>query len=137
MSERTQVVRVNNKLSSIHVTSAVIQGSCLRATLFTVFIDSLLRSFDIPAMSRDDVKLISILSHYTHQRIQANVQQVYEWSLIMSMPLSIEKSVMFYCGADNPHRQYHCGTKALPDAKNVTDHGVIRSCDSYRERWRR
>jgi hypothetical protein len=52
---------VNNKLSaSTQVTSGVIQGSCLGPTLFTVFIDPLLQSFDIPAsVYADDVKLIA------------------------------------------------------------------------------
>jgi hypothetical protein len=136
LNERTRVVRVNNKLStSTQVTSGVIQGSCLGPTLFTVFIDSLLQSFDIPANAyADDVKLIAILSHYSHQQIQANVQRVHDWSLAMSMPLSIEKSVVLHCGADNPLRQYQCGTDILPDATNITDLGVIRSRDSsYRE----
>jgi hypothetical protein len=66
--------------------------------------------------------------------MQANVQRVYDWSLVMSMPLSIEKSIVFHCGADNPLRQYQCGTDILLDAANITDLGVIRSCDSsYRE----
>ena len=66
LRERTQAVRISEVLtSSVTITSGLIQGSSLKFTLFTIFIDSLLAELNIPASAyADDLKSMANLTHH-------------------------------------------------------------------------
>ena len=80
LSDRTQSLRVNGSISyPTVVTSGVIQGSTLRPTLYTIFMDPLLVTLDFPASGyADDLKIVISLTRHNHRIIQTNVQRVYD-----------------------------------------------------------
>ena len=129
LSDRTQSVRVNGSISHpTVVTPGVIQGYTLGLTLYTIFMDPSLVTLDIPANGyADDLKFVVSLTSHNHSIIQINVQRVYEWSVLMEMPLSVDKCLEVYCGANNPKHYYQCGTLDLPKTESIVDLGVTRS----------
>ena len=131
LSGRSQAVRVGSSLSaSADVTSGVIQGSSLGPILFNIFLDGLLNDLDIPASAyADDLKFIANLVRHSFVKIQSNINRVYDWSVAMDMPLSIEKCLVLHCGSNNPQYQYQCGSGVLSATDSAADLGITRSAD--------
>jgi hypothetical protein len=77
----------------------------------------------------DDLKFVAILQHHSHATIQDNLNRVYSWSILMGMPLSLDKCCVVHCGLDNPHATYRCGPQSLSVSDCVIDLGVKRCPD--------
>ena len=75
----------------------------------------------------DDFKFVGDITIYSHAEIQAEVDTVADWSEEMSMPLSVEKSVVMHCGAKQPHYDCTLYGESMKAVDSFTDLGVIRS----------
>ena len=64
---------------------------------------------------------------YKHAEIQAEVDKVADWSEEMSMPLSVEKSVVMHCGAKQPNYDYTLYGESMKAVDSFADLGVICS----------
>ena len=81
--------------------SGVIQGSVLSTSMFTIFIDPLLRHLDQQASAHaEELKFLANLKQVVKDNVNRNVTRVYEWSVEMDMPLSIKWSLVMHYGED-------------------------------------
>ena len=112
------------------ITSGVVQGSVLGGTLFTIYLDSLLSTLDIPVSAyADDFKFVADLFQYTNLQVQRNISKVYEWSIEMELPLSLAKCLVVHYGTMNGHFHYICGKTYLHEEAHFSDLGILRSRD--------
>ena len=131
LTDRTQIVKTTALSSSAPVPSGTIQGSVLSTTLFSIFINSLLRRLGLVAGSyADHLKLMINLDHVTRVIVQIEISIIYDWSATMDMSLSIEKSLVIHYGTNNPYYQYYCEERELPSSVTFVDLGVVRYSDA-------
>jgi ribonucleases P/MRP protein subunit RPP40 len=133
LRNRTQRVIIGKAASiTFDVTSGVPQGSVLSPTLFCIFIDSLLRSLseligtDNLAYA-DDLKFVTGTSVFMYHTAQQVVHLVGDWAVNHRMTVSVVKSGVLHCGADNPERPYDLDGRPLPKLEQLKDLGVLRS----------
>ena len=116
--------------SLVPVNSGVVQSSALGPALWIVFMDSLLASVDIMVSAfADDLKFIAKLKKYKVDSIQLNINQVYDGSIIMGVPLSVCKLLVMHYGSNNSCHVYHCGPLVFEVSTNFFYLSVL--CMSY------
>ena len=91
---------VENQLSgSSDVTSGLVEGSVLGPDLHTVLANSPLELMKLPSVAfADDFKFVEDITNCSHAEIQAVDGTVADCFEELSMPLSVEKSVVMHCG---------------------------------------
>ena len=126
---RTQKVRIGDSHLRVNdVTSRVIQGSSLGPDLYTIFIDSLLRRIQLPAVAfANDLKFIADVIHHTATRVQEDVNIVAKWANEHHTPLSVEKCGILHCGSHQPLNVYHLYNIPMTVMDSFVDLGVERS----------
>ena len=126
---RTQKVRIGDSHSRVNdVTSGVIQGSSLGPDLYTIFIDSLLRRIQLPAVAfADDLKFIADVIHHTAASVQEDVNIVADRANEHHTPLSVEKCGILHSGSHQPLNVYHLYNIPITVMDSFVDLGVERS----------
>ena len=129
LHERTQKVRIGDiHLRVNDVTSGIIQGSSLGPDLYTIFIDSLLRRIQLPAVAfADDLKFIADVIHHTAASVQEDVNIVADWANENHTPLSVEKCGILHCGSHQPLNAYYLYNIPMTVMDSFVDLGVERS----------
>ena len=90
--------------------------------------NSLLERMKLPSVARaDDFKFVGDITIYSHAEIQAEVDTVADWSEEISMPLSVEKSVVMHCGVKQSNYDYTLYCESMKAMDSFTDLGVICS----------
>ena len=131
LTDRTQIFKTTALSSSAPVPSGMIQGFVLSTTLFSVFIDPLLRRLGLFAGAYAiDPKFMANLDHVNIVIVQSEIYIVYNWSRMMDMPLSIKKSLVLHYGTNNPCYQYYCEERELPSSVTFVDLCVVRCSDA-------
>ena len=122
--EKTHQVLIENQLSgNSEVTSGVMEGSVLGPDLYTVLANSLLERMKLPSLTfADDFKFVGDITIYSHTEIQAEVATVADWSEKMSMPLSVEKSVVMHYRAKQPNYDYTLYGESMKVVTSFTGH---------------
>ena len=137
---RRQKVTLNGQSSEWHdVTASIIQGSCLGPTLAKCFSNTShkgrnLLPEDKPLVSKfaDDEKRCRIVKHEEQgERMQADINQMVDWTLNMGVELNQEKVHLLHIGRGNPKRGYTLGEEgpAIVSVEHEKDLGVIISND--------
>ena len=95
ITNRVQTVKIYNFVSrDISVNSGVPQGSHCGPILFTIFVNDLFDciKYSHCLMFADDMKIFkAINNHDDHLRLQCDLNEIYEWSLLNKLELNIEK----------------------------------------------
>ena len=118
LSDRTFYVKVDSSYSiTADVSSGVIEGSVLRLSLYTIFINPLLNSVHLPAEAfADDLKFIADTTEHDKVYIQTENDIVADFSSFHQAPLSIDKCVVLHCGRQcvpNPYTIYGVSIKSV------------------------
>ena len=104
------------------------EESVLGPDLYTVLANSLLECMKLLSVAfANDSKFVGDITFYCHAEIQAEVDKVADWFEEMSMPLSVEKSVVMHCGAKQPNYDYTFYSESMKAVDSFTDLSVIRS----------
>ena len=125
----TQKVRIGDSHSRVNdVTSGVIQGSSLGPDLHIIFIDSLLRRIQLPAVAfADDLKFIVDVIHHIAASVQEDVNIVADWANEHHTPLSVEKCSIMHCDSHQPLNVYHLYNIPMTVMVSFVDLRVERS----------
>ena len=118
LADRTFYVKVDSSYSiTADVSFGVIEGSVLRPSLYTIFINPLLNSVHLPAEAfADDLKFIADTTEHDKVYIQTEIDIVADFSSFHQAPLSIDKCVVLHCGRQcvpNPYTIYGVSIKSV------------------------
>ena len=128
LTGRRQQVRVENDFSSWKsVISGIPQGSVLGPILFVIFIN------DMPdvvsstcQLFADDAKLFrGIRSNEDIEILQADIDNLIEWSTRWQLPFNINKCKSLHIGSKNKNHIYTMNGKELQQVKEEKDLGIL------------
>ena len=96
--------------------------------IHTIFIDSLLRRIQLPAVAfADDLKFIVDVIRHTAASVQEDVNKVANWANEHHTPQFIEKCSILHCGNHQPLNVYHLYNIPMTVMDSFVDLGVERS----------
>jgi len=129
---RTQCTKVGSCLSTcLNIKSGVIQGSCIGPLLFVVYINDItecLRDGCSMKLFADDIKLYTCIETTVDtDRLQGNLDNVFNWATLWQMEISIAKCAILPVGGKLlciHNRQYVINNVVLPTVFNCRDLGV-------------
>ena len=124
----------NDSSKPVPVVSRVIQESILGPTLFTFFLDSLLRKLPVPSYTfADDLKIVFEVNDNNRELNQSAVLHIEEWSIENKMLLSIKKCCVLRGGKNNPGHKYFLFGQYINSCDAMSNLGIIRSVNcNYR-----
>ena len=125
---RKQRVRVDGETSGwIEVVSSVIQGSVLGGTLFTVFVDDLVKII-LEALIRlfaDDTKVAQIVeSEEEARKMQSVIDELAKWAKAWGMNFNVKKCKIMHVGSRNKKFKYTMNGEELEAVTEERDLGV-------------
>jgi hypothetical protein len=129
LSNRKFKVRFLNSLSTIYsANSGVPQGSNLGPLLFIIYINELIEdiSCDV-AVYADDIKIYcKIESKQDHQKIQLNLDRIWNWAKINHLLINCNKTygIIFSRKTNVLKFQYKIGNHVIQMQSNIIDLGV-------------
>ncbi|HKQ20670.1 MAG TPA: reverse transcriptase family protein [Nitrososphaeraceae archaeon] len=136
---RTFVVKINNELSTPRpMSKGVPQGSILGPFLFNLYVADIVEKFNddavIKKMFADDLKAYiefdSLNIQSKHQSLCNFLSHISNWSIDNDLPISIEKSRIFYIGTQNPKLKYCINNIDIPVADyHIRDLGLLITSD--------
>ena len=109
------------------VESGVPQGSVLGPLLFIIFINDIgegLKGF-LYIFADDTKQVHPVDSREDADRLQAEIDKLYEWSIKWSMKFNSSKCAVMHIGRRNECHSYTLGTSSLATTKAERDVGVI------------
>ena len=108
LTGRTEQVKVGDSYSAVcEVVSGVIQGSVSGPDLYSLLVDTLLRTISLPRWCfADDIKFLADVTLHSRATVQADIDVVSAWSDEMHMPLSLEKCGIIHGGYHQPNNAY-------------------------------
>ena len=123
-------VQIGNSLSSsFDIVSGVPQGSCLGPILFILFLDDIRKV--IPTSIKygvyaDDLKVYGdAIDQY--EDLKSCIENIYHWSLMNNLKLSIGKCAVMHFGTKNPKRSYFLDSMQLEARDKIRDLGITFS----------
>ncbi|KAH9590904.1 hypothetical protein MS3_00003399 [Schistosoma haematobium] len=128
---RRQKVRINSKCSIWRpVLSGVPQGSVLGSLLFIMYVNDLTSIVQSPMLLyADDVKIWRVITGDKDAfTLQADLNNMINWSKEWLMPIDAEKCVYMHLG-DSKVNKYNIGDVSLPVVRSHKDLGVTVSND--------
>ena len=128
LSGRKQQVRVDGETSGwIEVVSSVVQGSVLGGTLFTVFVDDLVRIIleALIKLFADDTKIAQIVeSEEEARRMQSIIDELVKWTKEWGMSFNVQKCKIMHVGSKNKECKYTMDGEELAAVTEERDLGV-------------
>lgn len=131
LSGRKQRVRVNGKVSEWEqVVSSVVQGSVLGGTLFTVYVNDLVRKFPeiaelIAKLFADDTKVAQVVeTNEDAERLQRIIDELSKWAKEWAMTFNVKKCKVMHVGNKNPRKKYTMNGETLIEINEEKDLGV-------------
>ena len=125
---RKQQVRVDGETSGwIEVVSSVIQGSVLGGTLFTVFVDDLVRIIleALIKLFADDTKVAQIVeTEEDVQKMQSVIDELARWTKEWGMNFNVKKCKIMHVGSRNKKHKYTMDGEELAAVTEEKDLGV-------------
>jgi len=131
LMDRSQCTRVGDSVSSfISITSGVIQGSCIGALLFILYVNDVTDLFDNGCLCKlhdDDLKLYTSVSTVVDlENLQSSLSRLVEWSHTWQLKIAYTKcSLLYINGMTNPHNvDMLLGDDKIVTADLVKDLGI-------------
>jgi ribonuclease P/MRP protein subunit RPP40 len=129
LSNRTQRVVINNKLSSdVHVTSGVIQGSVLGPLLFVLYINDLstvCKNCTVKLYA-DDVKLYKRITNVADRvTLQLALDALSTWAHMWKLSISIDKCNLLQLGYNDATVEYNIDSHVIVPCNSVRDLGIL------------
>ena len=129
LSERRQRVRVEGEFSDwADVLSSVIQGSVLRGTLFSVYINDirLVILHALILLFADDTKVaLKIVGENERETMQTIIDNLAKWAKTWDMAFNVKKCKILHVGHNNPRYSYCMNGVQIETANEEKDLGVV------------
>lgn len=130
LKDRKQRVCLDGSRSGWRIVlSGVPQGSVLGPLLFLIFINDLDLNINSSVFKfADDTKIIGTVKDSTDsERLQADVDTLYQWAGTWQMKFNISKCKVMHLGRRNASLQYCMNGQSLEEVTSYRDLGVIMS----------
>ena len=136
LSDRTQVVKVKNILSSEkQVTSGVIQGSVLGPILFTIFINDIDHGVKNCVLLKyaDDIRIYRTFrpdlpsQTLNSNLVQSDIDALSSWSTLWDLKFNVAKCCILHFGRSNQGANYNLNNQHLSKKQQEKDLGILFS----------
>jgi len=128
LQNRQQRVVIEGESSKwVEVTSGVPQGSVLGPLLFIIYINDINNQIESKLNKfADDCKLMNkVNNNEDFQKLQGDLDKLYNWSVKWQMPFNINKCSVMHFGNKNNNISYMMGNQDLKNSISERDLGVI------------